>query len=260
MADLLRPLPPPRLRRSRRGPPRTRAAGFTLAELLIALVLISIITLLLFSALRLGGRAWEAVDQATERVADLRTAHQVIANLLRELRPESVPFEDFERPVFSGEREQLEWVAPLSDHVGLPGLYVLRLGLEQAVGRTRPRLVLTRWLLHPDVLAGGDDHGPWTPLLEGGLAAADLGPFDRDLAAGAHGRTVLLPRVDHFELRYFGIPEGADRPDWYEDWVDQPWPPLRVRIELHSPTQTWPPVLVALPGREAPVILGLGAP
>lgn len=231
-----------------------------MAELLIALVLISIITLLLFSALRLGGRAWEAVEQATERVADLRTAQQVIASLLRESRPETAPFEDFEQPVFSGEREQLEWVAPLSDHVGLPGLYVLRLGLEPVAGRTRARLVLTRWLLHPDVLAGGADHGPWKPLSEGGLGAADVGPFDRDLAAGAHGRTVLLPRVEHFALRYFGIAEGTDGPDWYEDWIDQPSPPLRVRIELASPTQTWPPVLVALPGREPSVISGFGPP
>ncbi|NEX17237.1 MAG: general secretion pathway protein GspJ, partial [Halochromatium sp.] len=38
-----------------------RGRGFTLVELLIALSLIGIITLLLFSGLRLGSRSWEAV-------------------------------------------------------------------------------------------------------------------------------------------------------------------------------------------------------
>jgi general secretion pathway protein J len=50
----------PRPRRS--AIPLPRSGGFTLLELVIALTLFGIISVVLFSALRLGGRLWERVD------------------------------------------------------------------------------------------------------------------------------------------------------------------------------------------------------
>lgn len=220
------------------------ARGFTLVELLIALALIGIITILLFSGLRLGSRGWEAVETTSERVADLRVARQFIARSLRQQRPETVVVDGVEQPVFAGEPQAIEWVAPLSEHVGIPGLYILRLNLEETEGA--PRLVLSRWLLHPEILEGGDDFPPWEPLLETGASALDAGPFDQDLAAGAQGRTVLLPAVQRFRLDYFGRIEGDTEPAWHEAWLDQREPPSAVAIDLTTPVQSWPAALIAL--------------
>ncbi len=236
-----------------------RSLGFTLVELLIALSLISIITLLLFSGLRLGTRSWEAVDTVSERVADLRIARNLIERSLRQTRALSVTLDAVEVPVFAGDAEGVEWVAPLSDHVGIPGLYILRLTLED--GGDYPRLVLTRWLLHPEVLAGTDDVPAWEPLMDQVGAAGDLGPFDRDLAAGAYGRTILLPQVARFQLQYFGIQTGTFEAggiegEWVDDWVDQPEPPQLVRLSLTTPKQGWPAAMIRLPGPE--VILDRG--
>ena len=46
------------------------AGGFTLVELLIAFVLVALISLLLFSGLRLGLRSWGGVEAAAEIHAD----------------------------------------------------------------------------------------------------------------------------------------------------------------------------------------------
>jgi len=225
-----------------------RHRGFTLVELLIALVLLAIILFLLFSGLRLGSRAWEGVDTVSERVSDLRVARNFIERMLRQTRPVALMVDGAAMPVFAGEPNRVELVAPLSEHVGIPGLYVLRLGLEDA--GDGQRLVLERWLLHPEVLDGGDDWPEWEPMVEDSGIGDDSSPFDRDMAAGAYGRTVLLPRVDRFELAYFGTAEGAAEPEWREEWLDQPRLPVRVRLDLTTPVQSWPAGLVSLPEGE----------
>jgi general secretion pathway protein J len=224
-----------------------RSRGFTLVELLIALVMLSIITLLLFSGLRLGSRAWEGVETVSERSADLRLALNIIERGLRQARAVELRLEGRRLTVFTGEPERLEFVAPLAAHVGIPGLYILRLELEDS-GTEFPRLMLTRWLLHPDVLNGEGDAPAWEPLAEAsGFGRAD-DSLDQDLAAGAQGRTLLVPAVARFELSYYGVPQGAQAPEWLDEWIDETQLPARVRIELTTPEQSWPATLVTLPG------------
>lgn len=223
-------------------------AGFTLVELLIALVLIAVITLLMFSGLRLGSRAWESVETVSDRVNDLRVTRNFLERTLRQARPVSIVFDGQPWPVFAGDAERLEFVAPLSEHVGIPGLYVLRLVLEPA--GDGQRLVLVRWLLHPEVLAGGDEYPEWEPLLEASGIGADTGPLDRDLAAGAFGRTVLLPDVAEFALAYFGVGEGETEPAWFEEWADDPRLPLRIRLAVSTPHRSWPAAIIELAGGE----------
>jgi general secretion pathway protein J len=220
--------------------------------MLIALSLIGIITLLLFSGLRLGSRSWETVDGASERIADLRIARNLIQRTIREARKLSIMVDGVETPVFSGTADALEWVAPLSDHIGIPGLYILRLTLEDA--GDYPRLVLTRWLMHPDVLEGSGEIPAWEPLADAGGVPGDAGPFDVDVAGGAYGRTVLLPQVESFALGYFGqdagafvTADGAAR-EWLEEWVDQTELPELVGLSLTTPGQSWPTTLIPLPG------------
>ena len=232
--------------RAHGAPQRHAGRGFTLVELLIALVLITIITVLMFSGLRRGSRAWEGVQTVSERVSDLRIARNFIERTLRQAQQRSLVIDGVLLPVFAGDAESLELVAPLSEHIGIPGLYVLRLGLEDA--GEHPRLVLARWLLHPETLEGGDDHPAWEPLIDASPLFDDSSPLDRDVAAGAYGRTVLLPEVADLELAYFGITEGEQDPEWSEDWFEQPRLPLKIRLVLTTPRQSWPAAVIELPG------------
>lgn len=218
-------------------------AGFTLIELLIALSMIGLITLLLFSGLRLGTNTWERVDARVEHLAELRAAHAFLVRSLNQLRPESVERDAEQHAIFAGDGEQLEFVAPLSRHVGLSGLYILRLSLEE-YGAQRA-LVVSRWLLHPEVLAGTGESPPWTPLAEGG--GSSIAGLEFDHGEGAFGRTLLLETVSEaFLIEYYGARADDSVPDWHAEWLDQPAPPQRVRLRLGATPSDWPDLELAL--------------
>ena len=181
--------------------------------------------------------------------------------------------------VFAGEKERLELAAPLSEHVGVPGLYVLRLGLAGS-GKRRD-LVLTRWLMHPEILEGKGEIPAWEPLKKDSEMSLDSAPSDSDAAGGAFGRTLLLEDVESLAISYYGTPTGelgagpdaqpganqqgtgprglggtatpglgdGNDADWYDEWLDQTTLPILVRIHLATPDRTWPDLIVALPAR-----------
>ncbi len=230
---------------------RPTAKGFTLVELLIAFALIGLMALLLFSGLRLGMRAWEGVDALIAREAEQRITRNLIQRLLLQARPIRLTWEAKSVLLFSGDAEHLEFVAPLSDHVGIPGLYILRFGLAEEQG-----LLLTRWLLHPDVLAGTDEIPAWEPFEEGDSFPA-FPEEDQDLAEGAFGMTRLVEKLTSFEIAYFGPAEQALNPKedpavgtWQETWLDRKEPPYAVRIHLETPGSAWPDLIVRLPESE----------
>jgi len=244
--------------------------GFTLIELIIALALVSLITLLLFSGLRLGSRAWDGVDRVAERNAELRSARGFLDRTLSQTRDLVLRYDAQDHQVFAGDATSLEFVAPLSEHVGIPGLYVLRLGLE---GEGKDvRLVLTRWLLHPDVLSGNAEAPEWKPLDPGSPGISSDPEEEPDMSVGAFGQTALLEGVGVFELAYFGVAEetglnasasgqsvkstrgvqaGGEGTEaegqWYEEWINQPHPPQLIRVRLTSRRQDWPDSVVRLP-------------
>ncbi|MBV5310772.1 prepilin-type N-terminal cleavage/methylation domain-containing protein [Chromatium okenii] len=219
--------------------------GFTLVELLIALALISLITLLLFSGLRLGTRAWEAVDAAAEHTGELRLAQGFLMRVLSQTEFTTITAAENSVVLFRGDSTHLECAAPLSEHVGIAGRYALRLSVEQQ-GKTQA-LILTRWLLHPEILNGGNGVPTWTPLDKDATASLAQLPMEMDAAAGAFGRTSLLDQVDTFALAYYGKTEDESEPSWHEDWFDQPHLPLLLRIQLTTPFQAWPDLVIALP-------------
>lgn len=224
-----------------------RGSGFTLVELLIALAMVGLITLLLFSALRIGSRAWDAVELVAERNGALRLARDFLQGALRQARATTVVFEGTPVSVFSGDAERLEFVTPLAGQLGVPGLYILRLTLEDSGGGID--LILTRWLIHPEVLEGGDENPAWEPLREPPGSPSVTGSTDLDRVAGAYGRTLLLESLDDFAIEYFGTPEGEDEPLWLEHWLEQDGLPALVRIRMRALGQSAPDLIVALPAQ-----------
>jgi general secretion pathway protein J len=206
------------------------------------LAIVSLITLMLFSGLRLGSRAWEGVEAVTERVSEIRLARDFLLATLGQARSTGLILDGESLSLFAGDRESIEFAAPLSRQVGVPGLYILRLN-RVPIG-DHEGLVLTRWLIHPEVLEGLDGVPAWEPLTEdSGFALSDL-PIDRDAADGAFGRTLVLDRLAEFAIAYYGILDGETEPDWHEDWFDQSTLPTLIQVRIATETQTWPDLMI----------------
>jgi general secretion pathway protein J len=214
-------------------------------ELLIALAMVSMIAVLLFAGLRVGTRAWDVVEISADRVGAVRLANGFLLRTLSQARPANLVFDGEQFVVFAGDAEGVEYAAPLSEHVGTPGLYVMRL----QVGGDGPQraLILTRWLIHPEVLEGKLEGVPkWEPFKKDTQMALGDVPLDRDAAAGAFGRSLLLEGVKEITIDYFGVLAGETDPEWHKEWLEQQSLPALIRIHLTTVDQTWPDLIVAL--------------
>lgn len=214
--------------------------GFTLLELLISLSLTALITLLLFGGLQLGGKSWESADSHVEHVDEVRLVEEFLRTSLLQMQPVWFTFEEGRMPLFGGDAQMLEWVSPASEHLGLGGLMLLRLSMDETVGKKQ--LVMTRWLYHPEVLAGGDIP-EWQPMMD----VSDSGS-NQELYPEIFGRHPLLLDIEGMELAYYGTKDPDEEPQWHEEWEYSRTLPELVRLRLLINDQWWPDMVVKLVG------------
>ena len=203
----------------RPGAQRVRAsaeAGFTLAELLVAMTLLGLISVALFGGLRFGARAWEVGIQR----ADDQSQVEAVQNVLRRQldRAKSFPLED-QSMSFMGDRERLRFSAPAASNFGPGGFY--RFELLAVEDRGRGDLVLRWWIERSD--------------LEESEAEAS--------------ERVLLSNIDGLSFEYFGDPERSRQSDWQESWEEFDLPPELIAVRVGFPeddVRVWP-LLIAAP-------------
>ena len=211
-----------------------RNDGFTLLEVLVAVVIMAVIMTTAFGALRLGGRSWEAgVTRASDNerfraVADLlrRQVHQVI--------PMSWPEGKEKRITFEGAPNQLRFVAPSPKQHRQAGLFEFGMFARQ--------------------------QGPDTDLM---LSFVPFNPDAETFQRPARDQQVLLVEgLQRVSFEYFGSPgndaaKGRGRamrnvqpPRWHRRWAADAtrYPQLlRVRLEVNEGQQPWPELYLALP-------------
>lgn len=224
-------------------------AGFTLIELLVALTLFGLIAVVLFGGLTFGTRAWEAGNAQADRLAEV----EAVQSLLRRQLARSLPFaersrealsdeetssgetssgetsgdaapgdEDARPAAFIGEAARMAFLAPAPPQIGVGGIYLFELSVEE--GPEARRLVLA-WRL---------------PRGE------PLPPEASPSAAG--GRRVLLDGLDSSRFSYFGSPRADEPADWQESWDGRQGPPRLVAVDLAfaaSDRRRWPRLLIA---------------
>lgn len=206
------------------GPP-ARQGGFTLLELLVALVLLSLVSLTLAGGIRFGTRAWEAGARRGADALDMKLAQGVIRGFLGQAIPVALPETELGRlrVAFEGRPDRVSFVATVPAEVG-GGLKAFTLG----VGSGRA-LVLSR--------RGFDPQGP-------------------SFGGGDEERSVLLEGVSDASFAYFGSTSPGSPPEWLPDWPVADALPRLVRISLDvAPGPVpWPDLFVATEITAPPVL------
>ena len=121
-------------RRGARGRAAARRQhGFTLIEVVIALVLISLLMLLLTAAMRSMGQTETAIEERVAQTEDYRTTVLFLRDVLSEAsaRPLAASTQaNAPRVFFAGGPQELSWIGVLPARYGMGGRHYMHLGLE----------------------------------------------------------------------------------------------------------------------------------
>ncbi|MGH7036278.1 MAG: type II secretion system protein GspJ [Stellaceae bacterium] len=209
----------------RRLPPLIE--GFTLLELLVAISLVAVLSVLLFGGLRIGLRSADAVNRRVDHSAQIALAYDFMQAELADARPLPTQPGTLRSPIaFTGEPDRLSFVAVPPDHVALGGFQLLRVAL-QGQGQVR-RLVVS-----------------WKQIKREAAAAepAMLRP------------SILLDGVRSVEFAYFGVADRNRPPQWLDHWTGRATLPQLVRLRIAMADHRRVPDLIV-----APRLAGSGQP
>ena len=190
-------------------------SGFTLLELLVAIMILTMIMTAAMGAVRIASRSFEAGVQRADETARIRSTANILRRDFRQLLP--VTWNENRRDfiAFKGNRHQVQFVARAPDSSTGPGYLIYRLTA--------------------------------TPTDERNSLVLDFAPFDPgsdgfEMPANS-GREFLASSVQ-VSFDFFGAPDDLDSPDWHENWQpDSAKLPTIVRMRLVSSGQPWPELL-----------------
>jgi general secretion pathway protein J len=182
-----------------------RTRGFSLLEILAALVLLSLVLLGVYSGIRTATRIVRSGDVAIERIDQVRSAQQF---LRRELaQAVTIAFDRNDNGdgiVFSGGEREIRFVAPLPGYLGAMGAQLQTWKLVDDDNDDRMRLEASFALLPPD----GSEPKP-------------IGEPE-----------VLVDGIHKGSFAFRGFDKDGNPIDWQAAWDDGRRTPSLVRIDL----------------------------
>lgn len=203
-----------------------RLRGFTLIEVLIAMLLLSIMMLLLFSSLRISARNWDAGENRMDQVSQIAAVQNFFQRHLSTARPESSEVSPGRYVFgFQGERNKLQFVSALPASAARQGVQKFTLMVRENDGQK-------------NLLVGVE---PFYP-------AAFPEQWKKE-------EVILIKGISELKLSYFGALLNEKQASWHNKWQDQKTLPLLIKIALQfDNSMLWPVMQVA------PRINSLAAP
>jgi general secretion pathway protein J len=206
---------------------RQRVSGFTLLEIMVAMIILSLIVTTAFGALRLGERSWEAGIARSDETENMRTLAALLQRQISQLLPLTWTVDTRKKLAFSGTHDRMRFMAPAPLHRGATGLFEFTLAASRQGNATR--LVL--------------DYRLHDPGMDG------FQPEESD-----RQQVLLVDEIETAAIAYYGSRKTGDPPRWHTDWSsdDEAYPQLvRVRLTSGPAQPPWPELLLRLQARQA---------
>jgi general secretion pathway protein J len=211
------------------------AMGFTLIEVLIAMTLLSIMVVVLFSSLRICAQSWEQGENKITEVNEIA----VVYNFFQRHLSSAIPlWNDFglmdgknistrqgaggtdnqDRTFsFQGKKQSLQFVSIFPASAGRSGMQLFSIQLQQQDDEQVIEMTLT----------------PFFPVAEG--------------KEWRQEEVVLLRHVSDFSLAYFGTAVGMDESIWQDEWLEQMAQPRLVKISIETENGVfWPDMIIEI--------------
>jgi len=199
-----------------------KAQGFTLIEVLIAMTLLSIMMVLLFTSLKICADSWGKGESKITDVNEIAVVYNFFQRDLSGAKPlwnDSTAEPQTEEKAFSfqGNAQSLQFVSAFPASAGRTGLQLFALSLQEEDNYQVIKVTLT----------------PFVPLAE-----------DQEW----HKEEVtLIKHVSDFKLAYFGSEDGVSEGTWTEDWLNKNVLPRLVKISINLDNGIyWPEMIIDL--------------
>lgn len=184
-----------------------RRNGFTLIEVLIAMTLLGVMVVLLFSSLRIAAESWNAGEGKVAEVNQKAVVYQFFKRHLTAIRP---------LPMLTVDEDQHDDPGQMAFR-GLPSSVRFVGALPAASARKGLQL----FTIQPD------------PKLPSTLQVS-LVPYRQDEPDGdvVDPPVILLERVKDFRLGYFGKTEDVAEQEWREEWTLADRLPSLIKVSI----------------------------
>lgn len=202
-----------------------RAGGFTLLELLVVFMILSLVMTVAFGAIRLGGRSWELGVERANASEEVRVVSDFLRRQFAQMIPISVGDGEATQTAFAGDQNSIRFIASAPRRTGAVGLIVYTLITEEnADGQ---RLVLS--------------YAPFDP------GAGDI----REAESDRH--LILADGFTRISFEFFGTQADNSMPSWYEEWPagEETLPELvRITLAAVNDANHWPELVLKIRAEE----------
>ncbi len=193
-------------------------SGFTLIEVIIAMTILSLILVLLFSTLYTANRNWQSTERKITQNDELRSVEHFIQRQLSQTIPLMWVSKTERRLVFEGKSDELRFTSSLPAHRGGGGIQIITL-----------KVIQTDNINHLDLYYRN--------------ANADSSPFEENKD---DEQITLLENISNIELSYFGSDKINDEPVWRDVWDNKQQLPYLISLKVHAVDKShdWPEIKV----------------